>query len=98
MSVQTGPADRSGVLPSPHTTAGRADTSRHSFSASEAQQGAQGLGSMQDRLGPLTDDAPVDGSVYADEAALPSFAQMAAAQGCLERPQHGAAGMLPRNR
>lgn len=98
MYVQTGPADWCDALPSHCTTAGRAEASRHGFSASEAQPGGQAFGSLQDRLGPLTEDAPIDGSVYADEAALPSFAQMAAAQGCLEQAQHSAVCMLPQNR
>lgn len=98
MYVQNGPADRSDALPSHHTTAGHAEPSRHGFSASEAQHRGKALGSMHNRPGPLTSDASVDGSVYADEAALPSFAQMAAAQGSLERPQHSAVCMLPHNR
>ena len=98
MYVQTGPDDMSDALPSHCTMAGRAEPSRHSCSASEAQHGRQALGSTPHCLGPLASDAPVDGSVYADEAALPSFAQMAAGQGCLERPQHSTVGMLPHTR
>lgn len=40
-------------------------------------------------------EAPLTGSGYADEAALPSFAEMAVAQGSLERTQHSGVCQAP---
>lgn len=96
MYVQISPANRSDPLPPHCTTANSAEPSRHSFPASEAQPGRLSFGNVQHLQEPLPTDAAVGGSVYADEAALPSFAQMAAAQGSLQQPLHSA-GCIPSN-
>ena len=98
MYMQTSLADRSDPPPSQRTPGGGAGPSRHSFSTSEAQQGRNVLGSMQNPPGSLPTDAPVEGSSYADEAALPSFALLAAAQGSVQQPLHSAGCFLPSDR
>ena len=73
--------------------------SRPSVLASDMHH-RQAWGSKQNPTGPELDVTSADESVYADEASLPSFAQMAAAQGQrpLEQMQQSSNGVLSNNR
>lgn len=60
----------------------------------------QAFGNRQSPAEPVPHVTTADESVYADEASLPSFAQMAAAHGqrCSEQTQQSSNGMIYSNR